>query len=66
MPMTPKEMINLLVANGFKIITQSGSHVKLRNNETGRYTTVPFHNKDLKKGLEHSILKQAGIKKGGK
>lgn len=66
MPMTPREMINLLVDNGFKIINQTGSHVKLRNKETGKCTIVPFHKKDIPKGLEHSILKQAGLKKGGR
>ncbi len=64
MPITPKEMIKLLKANGFVEIRQSGSsHVIMRNNETGRQTTVPMHNKDLGKGLEQAILKQAGIKK---
>ena len=66
MPMTPREMINLLVANGFKIIAQTGSHVKLKNQTTGKQTIVPFHRRDLSKGTEHIILKQAGIKKGGK
>ncbi|MBO5426607.1 MAG: type II toxin-antitoxin system HicA family toxin [Lachnospiraceae bacterium] len=65
MPITSREMINYLVDNGFRIVNQTGSHVKLKNKETGKYTTVPFHRKDLAKGLEHSILKQAGLKKGG-
>lgn len=34
MPITSREMINYLVDNGFKIINQTGSHVKLRNKET--------------------------------
>lgn len=62
MPMTPKEMIKLLKQNGFQVISQSGSHVKLRNPETGKQTTVPYHSKDLKKNLEQAILKQAGLK----
>lgn len=62
MPMTPKEMIKLLKQNGFKEISQNGSHVKLKNMETDRQTIVPLHNKSLKKGLEHTILKQAGLK----
>ena len=47
MPMTPKEMVRLL-----KI-----------NHETGKRTVVPVHGKDLKKGLEKAILKQAGLSK---
>lgn len=62
MPMTPKEMIKFLKKNGFEEISQNGSHVKLRNEKTGRQTTVPFHSKSMKKGLEQAILKQAGLK----
>ena len=62
MPMTPKEMIKFLKQNGFKEVSQNGSHVKLKNIETDRQTIVPLHNKSLKKGLENAILKQAGLK----
>lgn len=62
MPITPKEMIKLLKQNGFQVVAQNGSHVKMRNPETGKQTTVPYHSKDLKKGLEQEILKQAGLK----
>lgn len=62
MPLTPKEMIRLLKQNGFKEISQNGSHIKLKNNETGRQTIVPLHSKSLKKGTEQAILKQAGLK----
>ena len=60
--MTPREMIKLLKKNGFKIVDQNGSHIKLRNNRTGRQTIVPYHSKTMKKGLEEAILKQAGLK----
>jgi len=62
MPMTPREMIQLLQANGFKCINSSGSHRKFWNAETNRTVIVPFHAKDLKKGLEQKILKDAGLK----
>lgn len=62
MPMSPKEMVKLLKQNGFVEISQNGSHVKLRNHETGRTVIVPYHSKDLKKGMEQAILKQAGLK----
>lgn len=62
MPLTPKEMIKFLKKNGFVIISQNGSHVKLMNPETDRTIIVPYHSKDLKKGLEQAILKQAGLK----
>ena len=63
MPMTSKEMIKLLEANGFIYVKSGdGSHRKFRNPKTGRVTQVPFHNRALGKGLEHRILKQAGLK----
>ena len=33
----------------------------MRNNTTGRTVIVPYHSKDLKKGMEQAILKQAGL-----
>jgi len=62
MPMTSKKMIKYLKKNGFIQISQSGSHAKMKNDQTGKMTIVPIHAKDLKTGTERSILKQAGLK----
>lgn len=62
MPMTSQEMIKFLKKNGFIVISQNGSHIKMRNPETGKTVIVPYHSKDLKKGMEQAILKQAGLK----
>lgn len=62
MPMTPKEMIRHLKKNGFEEVSQNGSHIKLKNPESGRTVIVPYHSKAMKKGLEQTILKQAGLK----
>lgn len=62
MPMTPKEIVSLLEANGFVYISSNGSHRKYRNRETGQTVIVPFHARDLKPGTEKSILKMAGLK----
>ncbi len=62
MPMTPREMIKLLKQNGFIEISQNSSHVKLKNEATGKQTIVPYHSKPMKKGLGQAILKQAGLK----
>lgn len=62
MPMTSQEMIKLLKKNGFEVVSQNGSHIKFRNSETGKTVIVPYHAKDLKKGIEQAILKQAGLK----
>ena len=62
MPMTSRQMIRLLESNGFIQIRQDGSHKFFRNNLTGRTTTVPYHTKDLKKGIEQKILRDAGLR----
>lgn len=62
MPMTPKQMVKYLKQNGFEEIRQNGSHKFLRNSKTKKQTTVPMHCKDLPKGLEQQILKDAGLK----
>lgn len=41
---------------------QNGSHVKMKNLKTDKTVIVPYHSKDLKKGLEQAILKQAGLR----
>lgn len=60
--MTPKDMIKFLKKNGFHEVKQNGSHLKMKNDEKGRQTEVPLYCKDLKKGLEQAILKQAGLR----
>ncbi|MCI5839498.1 MAG: type II toxin-antitoxin system HicA family toxin [Peptoniphilaceae bacterium] len=62
MPMSSKEMIKLLEKNGFIYVKSGdGSHRKFKNPKTGKVTQVPYHSKELSKGLERAILKQAGI-----
>ena len=62
MPMTSKEMVKKLEQNGFKkASSKPGSHQKMTNPKTGASTTVPMHKGTLGKGLEHKILKQAGL-----
>ena len=42
---------------------QEGSHLKLFNSLTQKTVVVPIHGRELKKGTESAILKQAGVKK---
>lgn len=51
MPMTSSEMLKYLKKHGFHIISQNGSHVKMRNRYTQKSVIVPCHAKDLKKAL---------------
>ena len=62
MPMTSKEMIKHLQRNGFEFVRQNGSHITMRNPKDGTRVVVPYHNKDLKRGTEQRILKEAGLK----
>lgn len=62
MPLTSTEMIKYLKKNGFAAISQNGSHIKMKNPQTGKTVIIPYHAKDLKKGMEQAILKQAGLK----
>jgi predicted RNA binding protein YcfA (HicA-like mRNA interferase family) len=57
-------MIKLLEANGFVEIRQDGSHKTFKNKVTGRQAVVPYHTggRELPKGTERNILKQAGLK----
>ena len=60
--MTPRQMIRLLEKNGFrKAASSSGSHQKMWNPLTRITTVVLVHTGTLGKGLEHKILKQAGL-----
>ena len=62
MPMTSSEMLKYLKKNGFSMISQNGSHVKMKNRHTQKTVIVPCHARDLKKGMEQAILKQACLK----
>ena len=55
-----KDMGKLLQKLGFVMIRQNGSH-KFFLHSDGRCTVVPFHNKDLRRGLIKGILKDIGI-----
>lgn len=59
--MTAKEIIKYLKKNGYKKVSQNGSHVKMKNEDNGVTVIVPYHSRELKKGMEQAILKQAGL-----
>ena len=62
MPMTSKDMERLILADGWVFKNQVGSHRHyIHPTKTGK-VTIPFHSKELKRGTELSILKQAGLK----
>lgn len=62
MPITPKEMEKLIIQKGFVFQRQKGSHKVYWNPSTKKTIVIPMHAKDLKKGTEQKILKDAGLK----
>ena len=58
----PRQLIRALERAGFFVHHIRGSHHYLQHPEKpGVLVTVPFHNRDLKRGTLRSILRQAGI-----
>ena len=62
--MKVKEIIRLLESDGWFKVRQKGSHQQFKHQTKKGVVTVPKHkmSEDLTKGLENSILKQAGLK----
>ncbi|MDF7638172.1 type II toxin-antitoxin system HicA family toxin [Lactobacillus sp. ESL0791] len=52
--------MRLIKRNGFVKVSQTGSHTKYTKG--AREVIVPMHERELPKGIEHSMMKQAGIK----
>lgn len=55
-----KEMERVLLALGFQIVRQKGSHVFYRHPD-GRTTTVPHHGRDLARPLVREILREVEL-----
>ncbi|GAA3635892.1 hypothetical protein GCM10022297_13240 [Lactobacillus hamsteri] len=67
MPIKPEKMIKYLKQMGFvevsRHIHKGTSHIYFKNFKTGLSTEVPMHKgKELRKGTQNKILKEAGLK----
>lgn len=62
MPIRPIEMEKEILADGWIFKNQTGSHKHYTHPSKPGKVTIPFHTKDLPKGTENSIRKQAGLK----
>lgn len=62
MPIRPREMEKEILADGWIFKEQIGSHRQYIHPTKPGKVTIPFHNKDLPKGTEHNIRRQAGLK----
>lgn len=58
--MKDRELLKLLLQNGWSISRQKGSHIIVVKGS--KHISLPVHGKDMKKGLELSILKRAGLR----
>jgi predicted RNA binding protein YcfA (HicA-like mRNA interferase family) len=57
----PKEVLRVLKRAGFIVHHATGSHYILKHPEKiGLRVTLPWHNRDLKRGTLQSIIEQAG------
>ncbi len=57
-----RRLIKALEVEGWEVVRQHGSHVRLRNAESRSVLVVPVHeDKDLKKGTLARILREAEL-----
>lgn len=62
--LTSGEIISVLKDNGFKLLSQKGSHQKWRNAETGAVTIVPCHgNNQIPIGTIYAIIRASKLDK---
>ena len=59
---TAREIIKLLENDGWREVSQNGSHKKFRHDIKPGVVIVPMHGGDLKIGTQNNIMKQAGMK----
>lgn len=63
MPLKPREMERLILADGWIFKSQQGSHRNYIHPVKPGKVTIPFHQgRDLTKKTENSIKRQAGLK----
>lgn len=58
----PKELLQILEDDGWRVVRIKGSHHILKHPTKSGMITLPMHNKDLKPGTYNTILKQVGLK----
>jgi predicted RNA binding protein YcfA (HicA-like mRNA interferase family) len=60
--LTPRQLIRALQRAGFVLHHVRGSHHYFRHpDKPGVLVTVPYHNRDLKRGTLRAIMRQAGL-----
>ncbi len=59
--MRDKDLLKLLLKNGWQIVRIKGSHHILKKGE--KIEVIAIHGKEVPKGLFNKIIKHAGLKK---
>jgi len=60
--MKSSELLRILKRDGWYVISQKDSHMKLAHRSRKGIIIFPFHgSKEMSKGIETSILKDAGL-----
>ena len=62
MPKKPREMEQIVLADGWVYKAQVGSHRHYVHPTKLGKVTIPFHSRELTKSTENRIYKQAGLK----
>jgi predicted RNA binding protein YcfA (HicA-like mRNA interferase family) len=57
----PREVIRALERAGFVLDRIKGSHHILWHETAQRTVVVPYHNREMKRGLLHKIINDAGL-----
>jgi len=61
---TAKQLRKIIEADGWYLVRQEGSHAQFKHPIKKNLTTLPIHDKDMKKGTSASVFRQAGLKGG--
>lgn len=57
----PKQAVKALKKAGFVKARQTGSHLIMKNPDTGKIVPVPMHAKALKRSLLFAIIQESGL-----
>jgi predicted RNA binding protein YcfA (HicA-like mRNA interferase family) len=59
--LTPRELARVAQMLGFAFDRQKGSHAVYLRSTDGRRVVIPMHNRDLKPGTLHGLVRDLGI-----
>ena len=60
-PLKPREVVKILLDNGFVENVSKSSHKQYFNKATDAHTTVSFHSREIPVGTLRSIIRQSKL-----